>query len=88
LNELRKLDIFVKQWEQCNANIFRFANDVRSRRIEILNIILDVHLIDNLMNIIIRRQIAIDHSFSSERQMMMHIKKNDDTIVNIFVIQK
>ncbi len=40
------------------------------------------------MNIIIRRQIAIDHSFSSERQMMMHIKKNDDTIVNIFVIQK
>jgi hypothetical protein len=78
----------VKQREQCNANIFTSANDVRSRRIEILDIILDVHLIDNLMNIIIRRQIAIDHSLLSKRQMMMHVKKNDDKIADIFVIQR
>ncbi len=84
---MRELDIFVKR-EQCNANMFTSADDVRSRRIEVLDIIFHVHLIDNLMNIIIRRQIATDHSFSSKRQMMMHVKKNDDTIVDVFVIQK
>ncbi len=68
-------------------NIFTSANDVHSRRIKILNIILDVHLIDNMMNIIIRRQIAIDHLFLSKREMMMHNKKNDDTIIDVFVIQ-
>jgi hypothetical protein len=55
---------------------------------KIFDILLDVHLIDNLMNVIIRRQIAIDHSLSSKRQMMMHVKKNDDTIADIFVIQR
>jgi hypothetical protein len=40
------------------------------------------------MNIIIRRQIAIDHSLSSERQMMMHLRKNDDIIIDIFVVQR
>ncbi len=85
---MRELDTFVRQREQCNANIFTSANDVRSRRIEILDIIFDIHLIDNLMNIIIRRQIAIDHSLSLKRQMIMHVKKNDDTIIDVFVIQR
>ena len=78
----------MKNNKKNDTNIILFAYNVNSIDFKMLHVWLISHWINDFVHSIIDIEIAIDHSFSSFFEMIVHIRKYDDAFFNNFIVKQ